>query len=401
MKNILFLSTIYPTPEWEDTPVCHYFTKEWVKMGYNVKVIHYQSIFPVFFYWALALFPKLASRYIGNDKNSTKRRTKDIHFVLDGVTVYSFPIFKFIPHGKYMKITINKQLKKILRMNELDDFIPDSIIGHFYNPQIEIISKLKEFYPKTRTCIVLHEKATIIGQTYSKNHYSIINNIDIWGFRSNNLRNDFINIYGKDKNDFICYSGVPEHYISTRNGRDFSGNLRKFIYVGQLIERKYPSVIIHAINNVNAGRKYHLTFIGTGYLDFEIKNTTKSLNINENISLTGEVTRDKILKYLDESDMFVMIARDEVFGLAYLEAMARGCITIGSRNEGIDGVIQHGINGFLCDAGNKEELENLLRHIDSLSSKELIRISENAIETAKEMTDYKVAEKYINAVVGR
>ena len=36
----------------------------------------------------------------------------------------------------------------------------------------------------------------------------------------------------------------------------------------------------------------------------------------------------------------------EAYGLVYLEAMARGCITIASRDEGFDGVIKDGINGF-------------------------------------------------------
>lgn len=33
-KKILLLSTIYPAPDLKyETSVCHYFTKEWVKMG--------------------------------------------------------------------------------------------------------------------------------------------------------------------------------------------------------------------------------------------------------------------------------------------------------------------------------------------------------------------------------
>ena len=42
-----------------------------------------------------------------------------------------------------------------------------------------------------------------------------------------------------------------------------------------------------------------------------------------------------------------MISQGEAFGLVYLEAMARGCITIASRGEGFDGIIKDGINGFL------------------------------------------------------
>ena len=58
--------------------------------------------------------------------------------------------------------------------------------------------------------------------------------------------------------------------------------------------------------------------------------------------------REEVIRQMDNHDVFVMISRNETFGLVYLEAMARGCITIASRNEGFDGVIEHGVNGFLC-----------------------------------------------------
>ncbi len=91
-----------------------------------------------------------------------------------------------------------------------------------------------------------------------------------------------------------------------------------------------------------------------------------------------------------------MISKGETFGLVYLEAMARGCITIGSRNEGIDGIILHGVNGFLCEAGNEKELAQIIRHINQLTPAERKQISDSAIATAKDMTDIKVAERYLN-----
>ncbi|MBI5538884.1 MAG: glycosyltransferase [Bacteroidia bacterium] len=93
-----------------------------------------------------------------------------------------------------------------------------------------------------------------------------------------------------------------------------------------------------------------------------------------------------------------MISKREAFGLVYLESMARGCITIGSRSEGIDGIIKHEKNGFLCEAGNEKELVQIIRQINKLTPAERKKISDNAIATAKELTDYMVALKYINAV---
>ena len=132
---------------------------------------------------------------------------------------------------------------------------------------------------------------------------------------------------------------------------------------------------------------------------------TKSGYINgvhlNNIYLLGRIPRNEVLKLMEESDVFVMISKDETFGLVYLEAMSKGCIVIASKNEGMDGIIEHGVNGYLCQAGNEEELVEVLREIRNLSAPKRKSIAANAIETVKKMTDKIVAEDYLNCVLGK
>lgn len=87
-----------------------------------------------------------------------------------------------------------------------------------------------------------------------------------------------------------------------------------------------------------------------------------------------------------------MISAAEVFGLVYLEAMS---------NEGMQGIIEDGVNGFLCEAGNKEELCSIIRRINNLSAEERRQISNNAIATAKSLSDYNVAKSYIENVLNK
>ena len=82
--------------------------------------------------------------------------------------------------------------------------------------------------------------------------------------------------------------------------------------------------------------------------------------------------------------------------MVYLEAMARGCITIASRDEGFDGIIRDGVNGFLCKAGDEAELASILKRIKEMPQEELHRISDNAVSTAHELTDERVAKDYLN-----
>ena len=104
------------------------------------------------------------------------------------------------------------------------------------------------------------------------------------------------------------------------------------------------------------------------------------------------------MKNVDKSQVFVMISQGEAFGLVYLEAMARGCITIASRGEGFDGIIKDGINGFLCEAGNADELASIISKIRKMSNDSLQFISKKAKSTAESLTDVKAARYYIDAV---
>ena len=115
--------------------------------------------------------------------------------------------------------------------------------------------------------------------------------------------------------------------------------------------------------------------------------------------ICGRIPRDEIKAKYDNADCMIMISRGEAYGLVYLEAMARGCITIASRGEGFDGVIEDGVNGFLCEAGNTQELANIIRKINALTSEERLAISEKAIETSRRLTDKNAADLYLNNLI--
>lgn len=145
-------------------------------------------------------------------------------------------------------------------------------------------------------------------------------------------------------------------------------------------------------------KNFKFNIIGEGPLHEKINGIIKNNGLTSTVNLLGRIDRSAIISYLDQSDIFVMISSEEVFGLVYIEAMARGCIVIASKKEGMEGIIHHGENGFLVTAGDEQELTEMINHINKMSAKERGIISKRAIETAKGMTDYKVAYEYLNMV---
>ena len=403
MPNILLLTTMYPDPLRPGTEVCHYFAREWVKMGYNVLVINYRSMFPRIYTDMATLFPKLAYKYIGNHVEMDRNKSIIQHEV-EGIPVYSIPIFKYVPHGRYPKRVIKKQVQKLKTILSDRKFIPDAIIGHFHNPQFEIVGALKKDFPTAHTCVSLHElNASVLTKCYGKDCEKVINGVDMIGFRSVPIKRRFEKTFGSHRKSFVCWSGTSPIYLQTpafyeRHFND--GNIVDFLFVGQTIKRKYPKETIEAIHKVYGRGDFHLTYVGSKDIAYpETQQYIDDHGLGDKVTFLGQIPRDEIIKQYDRHQCFILISRSEVFGLVYLEAMARGCITVASKNEGMEGIIQDGVNGFLCKAGDVNELVSVIQRINVLPAAEKQRISDKARYTAEELSDYNVAKHYIETVM--
>ncbi len=401
MPNILLISTIYPIPEKgnQGTPVCHYFTREWLKMGCNVRVVHFQSVYPAPFYWMARLNRERIAAKTGAVVYT--RRDKGGRYEMEGVPIYRIPLFKPVPHSGYSRRAITKATGEILRWLNEDFFTPDIIVGHFPNPQIEVVGYFKDIWPQAKTAIVMHGDIELTKKVYGTQLIDLCKKIDLWGFRSESVHRQFEKEIMPVEHGFICYSGIPEDYVIDVNHHEFIGGLRRFVYVGEMIERKYPLKVMEALKKAYPDGSYQLSYVGNGNLQKEIHYRVKQDGLFGKVKLLGNIPRNSIKVEYDKADCMVMISRDEAYGLVYLEAMARGCITIASRDEGFDGVIKDGVNGFLCNAGDADELAAIICRINTLSTEKRRLISDNAIATAKSLTDYKAANIYLNNLLNK
>ncbi|PWJ55904.1 MULTISPECIES: glycosyltransferase [unclassified Fibrobacter] len=395
MKNILVLSKIYPADDlkYGDTKVVHYFAKEWQNLGYNVKVIHNLVLFPKIILAFAYKFQKiLASKFGAVVPFFFDKKVRN--YLVDGVDVCRIPIMKFIPHGMFSKRRTRKQFETILQELEKDGFIPDIVVGHWWSPQLELLSMLKKKY-SCKTCMVVHN---IDSRKKSKPYLQYFKDIDIWGMRSKTIQKEFIKIFGSDYKTFLCFSGVPVQYVCGNTHTNFNRKPLAITFVGNLIERKHPLEILKAVATLPEPTVSSITFIGDGaerkrLHDFAVEN-----NLLEKTHFLGRISRDNVSEELKKADVFVMISEEEAFGLVYLEAMGAGCLTIASKNEGMDGIIIHNENGFLSKAGDSKDLAKILCEIYEMSCEEKKRISDNAVKSALDNTDFLAAQRYINQV---
>ena len=398
--KILIIATIYPRNDVKKvtaaTKVIHYFAEQWQKMGHEIYVVHTAG----HTFKLLHMLPqkiKDAIKTRTGTEITDVNITKKCEYEFENIPVFRRPVFKgfshSIPSDKQIK-NICKDIKEVLDKSE---FEPDLIISHWTSPTIQILSELNGYY-KCKKSIVFHEKYYLPAMKSELKEK--LQDIDAFGCRSITLAKDIASELGMKKIPFVCASGVPDSYLQqlSLDLSKFDKPITNFIYVGELISRKNCSTIIKALAEVGK-EDWHFDVVGNGG-DLEmLTNLVKTLKIENNVTFHGRVSRDQVIELMKNAQCFIMPSRGEAFGLVYLEAMATSCVTIGSKKEGIDGIVVDKKNGFLVEAGSVDELKTTICDMYSMDMEQIKNIAKKGYETANNYSDSLVARRYLEDVL--
>lgn len=401
--NILALTSAYPQPDDGTevvTPTVQYLCRKWVEEGHSVIVIHSNSCFPGVFYRIPGeIRKKLSSKlgYIFPVAESRKTLVRDDC----GVSVYRFPMVKVIPHSKFSNHVLNAQVEKIQKILEQETFVPDVIISHWVNPQVDLVRRLKEKY-NARTSLVFHNDCS--KKNIDKFALQDITEIfDAIGCRSDAYA-DYVQEQLKlPKKPFVCYSGIPDEQAALQENILSTEKLlqrnREFLYVGRLVEYKNVDVIIKALTKVYADKEFVLHIVGYGAEKEKLQCLVDDLGVKQNVVFHGQLPRDKVFELMRKCFCFTMVSARETFGMVYIEAMLAGCVTIASKGGGVDGVIVSGENGYLSPEGEVDALAEVYKKIERMSDEDIDRLRKNAVNTALGFRDSAVAQKYLDDIL--
>lgn len=400
--NILVITQMYSQPDDvgdnKPTKTVNYFVKEWTAMGHSVVVMHCPSKFPLILYkLPKAVKEKFAGR-ISTMVPPIESR-KELVREENGAKIYRLPMLKMKPGQAYSSAAMTRQANKIEKILDGLKFRPDLVLGHFANPSTELVANLAEHY-KAKSSIVFHHDCTESGIA----KYRIKENaarIGAIGARSIIEAHQIKERLNLDTFPFVCCSGAPNDAVLAAqkvcDKQDFSEGIRH-IYVGSLIKRKHLDVVVRAFLNV-AGEKDTLTVVGGGPEEEGLKKLVKDLNGEKKIIFTGRVPREEVLKKMGNAQVFTLISHGETYGMVYIEAMLQGCLTIASKGEGFDGIIQDSVNGFICEPGDQKALEEVYKRIAEMTIEERNKIGQAAIDTAIHYSEREVAERYLNDIL--
>ena len=109
---------------------------------------------------------------------------------------------------------------------------------------------------------------------------------------------------------------------------------------------------------------------------------------------TGFLPNADTMDAMAQSEIFVLPSVEEGFGIAYIEAMASGCVAIGTEGEGISSVIRSGENGFLVPPLDADAIAEVIERCFAQPD-EAALIAARGMESAKALTWERNARQYI------
>jgi len=126
----------------------------------------------------------------------------------------------------------------------------------------------------------------------------------------------------------------------------------RYLYVGQLIERKNIASILRSFAAIkNDGDT--LTIVGDGPLNENLKKLSFGLGIAKSVDFVGQKVQQDLAEFYAKSETLILASSSEVWGLVVNEALASGLHVIVSDVCGVAEFVR-GMNGaYICSTDQK------------------------------------------------
>lgn len=323
---------------------------------------------------------------------------KNIYF--HEVEVMAYPLFRYPPYT----LSLSVKISEVFEEEELDilhvhyamphatsAFLSQKILGDnrlkfvttLHGTDITLVGNHHSFYKITKfsiensngiTCVskflkdatcstfgIKEDRIEVIYNFVDTNEYKMVFGID--DFKRKKIFNDLIGyefIKSKDK--------VISHISNFRPVKNVANIIKAFCKIIKEVPAK-------------------LLLVGEGPDVSWCKIICKKLGIEDKVLFLGLL--EDIKPVLNASDLYLLPSKSESFGLSALEALSFSVPVVGTKNGGLKEVVDDGVNGFLIEPDN----------LDEIAEKSLEIISDEKFHLTMSINARKKAEMFDASVI--
>lgn len=160
----------------------------------------------------------------------------------------------------------------------------------------------------------------------------------------------------------VVPNGVPVQSV----GHKQKDGLTHILCLANYSKDKGQDDLIRAVAGTADPSSLRISLLGAeaekGHQD-SLRRLVDELNLEKQVEIPGPKIGSEKQSYLDEADIFCLPSYDEGLPMSMLEAMAAGVPVIVTRVGAIPEVVSDGVDGFLYDPGNIEDLAKCIDYL--------------------------------------
>lgn len=223
---------------------------------------------------------------------------------------------------------------------------------------------------------------------------------------------DYVSVeYLIDKNRIFVYpSGGVDINIFNRFTLDKIQELRKVYgfkkeeyiigFVGRLNSKKGWKTFLRAIHKIINDKKINVKvlMVADGEEKKLFENMLEELKLKNKITLLPLLSKNKLSEVYNIIDILCFPTFQESLGLVAIECLSCGTPVIGTNIRPVTDYIENGVNGFLFEKDNSNELIKKIEEYYLLSVEEKNRLKENSIISVEKFSKDNTEKILINLI---
>ncbi|HEY8943248.1 MAG TPA: glycosyltransferase family 4 protein, partial [Polyangiaceae bacterium] len=163
---------------------------------------------------------------------------------------------------------------------------------------------------------------------------------------------------------------------------------RRLVCIGRLAGAKGQSLLVEAAARLKReGMDFEIVLAGSGPMHDELEELVARLDVRDRVKLLGWVSNQTVREELLAARAMVLPSFAEGLPVAVMESLAMGRPVIASRIAGTPELVEHGVSGWLVDAGSLESVTNALREALNAEPEQLTRMGASGRRRVQEHHD--------------
>lgn len=199
----------------------------------------------------------------------------------------------------------------------------------------------------------------------------------------------------------LCETAYGMTPTLIRNSVDLSGYSRervppkrsvRILWVGRIQRQKnLPGGLLQLAGLEDLD--WRLDIVGDGPERSEAEETARQTSISDRVRFHGWLDDDAVRAAMERADILFLPSLTEAAPMVALQALAAGLAIVCSRISGLDGVVEHEVNGLCCSLATPSEFNKSLRRL--LTNPSLLeRMQLESLQRAERFSLESAVDKY-------